>query len=374
MKKILFCTSSLSKTHTGAAIFAQLFLEWARERSIEVVIISSERTADFKIIPFVKHRKVFTKIPLLQSYHRSFIYYKTVKEQISKAKQVGQDFDLIFFNSTIESLHSAKLVHEIPVWAFLHDENFMNDYQKKRLWKRKLYRGLMKRHEGKAVEFLNKVITNSKHMKQSIVDVYGKHPIDVSFSYFRSYDLPGSKVVSQIDDRNTVVILFVKHDAERGGLRALINAIEKLDQVRVLLHLVGVDPIYLLKHREALSRIEHHVDTYLSRDELHKAYSKADIFCVPSYSEALGLANLEALQYGKPVVVMDIQISKELLKIEPMFFLSNPSKLSRTLMEVIESSAERAVKREAGFRFVYEHLSREKVFNKWDRIFSTNYL
>lgn len=371
MKKILLCTSSLTYTHTGAAVFAQLLVEWAAKKSIQIDIITPEINSDHKVINLVKHQRMFTKLPVLQSYHRSFIYYKTVKHQIASIKVKKEVmYDLIFFNSAVESLHSAKLIHDIPVWAFLHDENFMNDYLQNPSWKRRLYRSLMKRHEGKAIQFLQKVLTNSRYMKNSISQIYEKHAINVQYCYFRSYDLPGSiENKPEIAEKETIRILFIKHDAARGGLDLLLNAISNLTHRKIELHIVGVEHSYLKKKEMLLKGISYRHDPYLSREKLHQAYTDADIFCVPSFSEALGLANFEALQYGIPIVVQDIPTMRELVNIQPMFFLSEADKLGETLEYVIGDVEARSEKRKAGQLFLDEQLERDVVFHKLDAIF-----
>ncbi len=307
------------------------------------------------------------EIPILQTYYRSFIYYKTVEQQISEVRENGESYDLIFFNSVVESLHSAKLMHKIPVRAFLHDENFMRDYVENPFWKRLLYRKLMHRYEGKAEQFLGLVLTNSKYMKNSIVDIYSKHSIQVKYGYFRSFDLPGSLSVVSIGD--TISILFIKHEADRGGLALLLNEINKMKTRKISLPLVGVGPSYIEKYKSVLSSIEYQDDTYLNRDQLHHAFLKTDIFCVPSFSEALGLANIEALQYSKPVVVLDIPVMRELVEIEPMYFLKTAENLGSTLQFVVENTYQRAAKCKSGQKFLDEYLSKESVFSRWDDIF-----
>lgn len=303
----------------------------------------------------------------MQTYYRSFIYYKTVEQQNSEVRENGESYDLIFFNSVVESLHSAKLMHKIPVRAFLHDENFMRDYVENPFWKRLLYRKLMHRYEGKAEQFLGLVLTNSKYMKNSIVDIYSKHSIQVKYGYFRSFDLPGSLSVASIGD--TISILFIKHEADRGGLALLLNEINKMKTRKISLPLVGVGPSYIEKYKSVLSSIEYQDDTYLNRDQLHHAFLKTDIFCVPSFSEALGLANIEALQYSKPVVVLDIPVMRELVEIEPMYFLKTAENLGSTLQFVVENTYQRAAKCKSGQKFLDEYLSKESVFSRWDDIF-----
>ncbi len=43
----------------------------------------------------------------------------------------------------------------------------------------------------------------------------------------------------------------------------------------------------------------------VSREELYSFYKEADVFIFPSYKEGFGLAVLEAMSYGKPIIVYD---------------------------------------------------------------------
>lgn len=90
---------------------------------------------------------------------------------------------------------------------------------------------------------------------------------------------------------------------------------------------------------------------------------------MPSFSEALGLANIEALQYSKLVVVLDIPVMRELVEIEPMYFLKTAENLGSTLQFVVENTYQRAAKCKSGQKFLDEYLSKESVFSRWDDIF-----
>ncbi|MDA9773418.1 glycosyltransferase [Saprospiraceae bacterium] len=303
--KILFCSSFIDHAQTGAAIFAQLFLSWAEDRGISVDIISSEKSVR-AYIPLVRNNRIYSRIPVLQNYHRSYIYYKTVQNQLAK-----NEYDFIFFNSVTESLHTSKLIKDIPVFAFQHDENFMNDYKKNPSLKRKIYRNAMRKHERSASQFLDKILTNSRFMKSQIETIYEIHPLKVGYTYFRPYDLEhGNDKV--LEKTTKTQILFVKHDFERGGLQFLAEALRKIPDHQFYVKIIGVSSNAHKAVSTIMAGIQHEIISNRSRDEIIGDYNSCELFCVPSLSEALGLANMEAMFFEKPVVSFDIPVMREL--------------------------------------------------------------
>lgn len=351
----------MNTSSNGAAIFAQLFLEWCADRKIEVDVISSEKS-DPKFIPLVRQNRIFSRFPILNQYHRSFIYYKTVKEQLQ-----NNSYDLIFFNSVVESLHSAKLITAVPVHAFLHDENFMNDYIERPSLKRKTYRNIMFRHEQKACVYLDKIWTNSKYMKLSIDSIYGLHPIKSSFFYFRPFDLESNQENS---NDGTIRILFIKHDYTRGGLIPLIQGINEIKNYSIVLDVIGPPES---KHAGLKKFLHNHtmeITEYKNRVDIQQSFQQANIFCVPSYSEALGLGNLEALSLGVPVITSNIPVMNELNKHNVFHILPShkPADIKRVIVLIIEDKELQGKYRNNGLEFINSQLNKETVFQSFDEI------
>lgn len=366
-KRILFCSSFIDQVQTGSAIFAQLVIEWAERNDIELDIISSEKS-ERRTIPLVKHNRLFAVMPVLQIYHRSYIYYKTV-QSILKEK----DYDYVFFNSVVESLHSAKLIKNTPVRAMLHDENFMCDYKVNPSLKRRLYRKVMHKQEKKACQFLDKILTNSKYMKSQIESIYDMHPLKVNYSYFRSFDFDDMQAVKLKSKEECKTILFVKHDYERGGLVYLAEAIRLINQQELCLKVIGVPSN---KHREIsrmLSGIKHEIISKRSRDEIYLDYLKCTVFCVPSQSEALGLANLEAMITEKPVVAFDIPVMQELNKADKIMDLAayqNIKKLAEKIEMNLAMGNDTQARILAAKSFVEEKISKDQFHSNLNGFFA----
>jgi glycosyltransferase involved in cell wall biosynthesis len=73
---------------------------------------------------------------------------------------------------------------------------------------------------------------------------------------------------------------------------------------------------------EFVQRIE--ILGYLSEEDLQAAYKKCDVFIAPSRYESFGLIAIEAMRYGKPVIVGDRGGLREVVRNEVNGFLVDP--------------------------------------------------
>ena len=100
-----------------------------------------------------------------------------------------------------------------------------------------------------------------------------------------------------------------------------------------------------------------------NQDSVFREILNADIFCVPSHKEALGVGNLEALSHGVPVVSSNAGGIPEVLNYGKCGWMADPENtedLARVIVSCIENADERIIKIESGLEFS-KKFSKEKV-------------
>lgn len=114
----------------------------------------------------------------------------------------------------------------------------------------------------------------------------------------------------RLDDNKCPTILFVGCVEYEKGVQELLEAFSKIAlERRVCLHMVG-DGHAMAYVREIIttngiqSRVR--LSGWLEGDDLVAAYREADVFVLPSWSEGLPNAMIEAMAAGLPVVVSSV--------------------------------------------------------------------
>jgi glycosyltransferase involved in cell wall biosynthesis len=84
------------------------------------------------------------------------------------------------------------------------------------------------------------------------------------------------------------------------------------------------------------------VDFVGARYDLAEQLAHADCYVMPSYSEGYGLALLEAIGMGMPVVCSDLPIYNDLLPVEsvPRFAPDNCEQLAAAVSNVLDATSE----------------------------------
>ena len=309
-RKVIFITTAWGKGGTGPEIYARYLWEAFRDDpEIEFHLVATGSGSDHP------------RLHLIPAPKDSLALYKAVAEAgLNLAKTLGPS-GILHVNSS--NLHSYLLHSPWPVWGQINDyENttvfsqafkIIKTYGVRR-WVALLRRWWLER------QFVNEqalTLCNSQFTQQNISAAYKpKHPerlkvlykaVDTS-QFERPAVLPANPH-GIIDSRP--VLLYVGSDFRRKGLDDLIKA---LPLIKTPLHLsiAGVTEQQFVKEFPGLAptlnntahTIQFHGQT--PREITKALFWHANLFCLPSRSEALGVAILEALAAGLPCVATSV--------------------------------------------------------------------
>jgi len=343
-KKVIFITTTWGKGGTGPEIYARYLWEAFRDDpEIEFHLVATGLGSDH------------SRLHLIKPPEGSLALYKAVAEKgLALARSLGPS-GILHVNSS--NLHACLLNSPWPVWGQINDyENtkvfsqafeIIKTYGVRR-WVALLRRWWLER------QFVNQqalTLCNSQFTQQNILAAYKpKHPerlkvlykaVDTS-QFERPAVLPANP--HQVVDSRPVV-LYVGSDFRRKGLDDLINA---LPLIKTPLHLsiAGVTEQQFVTEfpdlagsiKSPIHMIQFHGQT--TRETTKALFWHADLFCLPSRSEALGVAILEALAAGLPCVSTTVggipEIARHLGGCE-LVTPNNPQEIAEAIDCVIQS-------------------------------------
>ncbi|WP_338728727.1 glycosyltransferase family 4 protein [Haladaptatus sp. DJG-WS-42] len=141
-------------------------------------------------------------------------------------------------------------------------------------------------------------------------------------------------------------ILYVGRLDEGKGLFELLAAHANLEPIPELYIIGGGRLEKSLKEKSKSLETQDNVKFIgeINHENLPGYYTAADIFCLPSHHESLGLVNLESMACGTPVVSTQIDAIEEYLTNGENGFLIEPGnteELTTTLQRLISNPSER---------------------------------
>ncbi len=186
-------------------------------------------------------------------------------------------------------------------------------------WRRRLnswdyhaYRHLLSWIEGLVVRSRRTIIAVSSQTKEDLVRLYGEvaaavkvipNGVDVARFAGPNRARFRSEVRQELGLAETdILLLFVGYDWERKGLPRLLEALSLMRKKAVRLVVVGQgDVAYYRAMAESLG-VASGVSFVGRASQVERYYSAADIFALPTLYEPFGLAIVEAMASGLPVV------------------------------------------------------------------------
>ncbi len=199
--------------------------------------------------------------------------------------------------------------------------------------------------------------TMSSHISHSIIDQYGVTPDKVVCVYGGSnVKADGFNASAKSYDKRN--ILFVGVDWERKGGPELAEAFKKVLQVypESRLTIVGASPELHIKNCEIIGRVP--------LSEVSKFYKNASLFCLPTKVEPFGIAFIEAMSYGLPIIATRIGGVPDFVfpgKNGLLVDSGDVEALSLALMDLLKDANKRKDYGHASLEIVQDRYSWEKV-------------
>ena len=276
----------------------------------------------------LKNEKIIYVKPIIniQSVHISFIYIFILfyKYLISKKNTLF----LIHYPSPLDSFI-------ISILYFLKKRKFITVFHANIINKNYMLMKITEFWSKKCFKFSDKIIFTSKRLldnnanKLNITHKSLYLPIE-----FSSKD----NNIPKINDELNFKLLFIGRLVSYKGVEYLINALEGVQNIQLDIFGDGIlkeNLIQLTKNKGLNDRIKFHTD--LSEKKKHELLSSSNCLVLPSINEAeaFGVVQLEALNYGLPVINTDLPTGVPDVSIHMKSGLTVPPKNSHLLKEAI---------------------------------------
>jgi glycosyltransferase involved in cell wall biosynthesis len=200
------------------------------------------------------------------------------------------------------------------------------------------------------------------------------HPIVIP----NAVELPAHQARPQRDHRKT--ILFLSRIDRKKGLDLLFEAFARVRQQcpDALLVLAGTgDPALIATLKTTADHLGIAADVvwagFLTGDDKWSALTSADVFVLPSYSENFGIALVEALACGCPVVLSDqVGIHREIAHAGAGIVTPcNADELANAILNVLTDAALRRRMSENGLLLAQQNFSLEAVSRQLAAAYAT---
>jgi len=239
--------------------------------------------------------------------------FKTISE-LAKERKI----DIVHGNNTdgfLIPLSNLRIPYVLTLHTTILDEVFRTDEFLK--IKKHIYRlpivGTLVLAEKINVEGADVVVVPSKFLKSCVLKLYNVPPNKVKVIYHgidhSEIEAIKRQVLKQRSKPKHVEICFIGKLVKRKGLIYLVRAAEELEKrYKIIVKIIGEGPEREFLEQYVKSHSIHSVRLLgaLPRTDVLRELALCDIFCMPSLHESLGIAILEAMAMGKPIVASNV--------------------------------------------------------------------
>ena len=354
--KILFCTNVFEVVENGPVKFANLLLQInERYPEHELHILTEDSTQPRPFVHKVPLSQFWKSSPLSQ-FARMWAYH-----QAAMSLRKSFAFDVLVYNNALVGLWSAYRFDSTV--GMINDDNNLSASQQlsgssSSGFKHIVFRWVEKLMARKC----RSVLVNSEYLRESVAGAYQITEQKIHLLY-KAVDIPSDlPALLPLDSSAPVRVLFVKSDYQRGGLFTLIEALAQLPY-RFILTIVGpssADREKIMARADHYSNLECVFLGKVPQQTITQQLQNTHIFCVPSYKEALGVANMEAMAQGVPVISTAVGGIPEVLDNGRCGWMVPPQN-APALAEAIEECISQPDLRAAKVAYAYNYVHRFSV-------------
>ena len=289
-----------------------------------------------------------------------------------------REFDLVHIHALFSyaALPAALLAHRAGVPYIVRPLGTLNRWgiENRRPWLKRLsFRILESRILASAAGIH---YTSEQELVEAGELGVSAHPLIIP----NAVELPVSQASRPVRSADRKTILFLSRFDRKKGLDLLFEAFARVRQQcpDALLVLAGTgDPAWVASLKNNAERLGIAADViwagFLSGDDKWAALTSADVFVLPSYSENFGIALVEALACGCPVVLSDqVGIHREISRAEAgLVTPCRPGELATAILNVLTDAALRRRMSENGVRLARQKFSLEAVSRQLAAAYAT---
>ncbi|GEM_PF-315494 len=305
----------------------------------------------FWIIKMYGVRLFFSPKEMERRFLATTFIFKKIKSLMSKYLESG-DYQFSFQMQSMFDTSSGKIPHFVYTdHTHLANLYYLN-FDEKKLHTKEWIELEKTIYQNATLNF-----TMSSHISRSIVEQYHVDPKKIMCVYGGS-NVPVEFSAPNTKDYRQKHILFVGVDWERKGGPELAEAFKKVLKVHsdARLTIVGASPKLHLPNCEVVGRV------LLS--QIPRYYKEASVFCVPTKLEPFGIAFIEAMSYGLPIVATDIGAVPDFVGQRQNGILVKPGDtngLTEALLELLKDPDQCRKLGQEGFRIAKERYSWSEV-------------
>jgi colanic acid/amylovoran biosynthesis glycosyltransferase len=354
--KVLLVTPFYTNGVVGPAKFS-VILKSALPEQVDIL---TENSNDPDVISVTIKLNYFER--KLTQYFNRFIYHKKIHQLLRSNHEYTH---LIFINGILGYGFDSKEYPKLTVIHMINHEQYaiLKPYPGLK-YLAQLYYVWMEKHTIRNAQHL---IVNSDYLKNKIIRDFGIDPsrifilrksiVTVRYSFKPERDI----------DLRSVKILFVKTDWKIGGLEDIAGALKLLPEIKFTISIVGPGKEHEKKIKQLFVKLTNVKLSYLgkqSEGEVIQLLAEHDILCIPSRSEALGVAIMEGLASGIPVVTTNVGGIGEVTKNGEYAWVAqpeNPESLAETIQDCLGNREKRIIKSSNGRNYIENYFDSSRM-------------